>query len=130
MLAETDALCVLFSQRIFSAGLLREIDIAPGDPTVQAGAAMFSDALASHLRTTLSEVEAAGLYKRERLIDSTQNSIVRLKDGRIVSDFPTDEDPVHREFLSRAAVAAQVAAEKTAARDLASSAALPAGATT
>ncbi len=45
---------------------------------------MFSDALASHLRTTLSEIEAAGLYKRERLIDSTQNSIVRLKDGREV----------------------------------------------
>ncbi|MEK7950740.1 glycine C-acetyltransferase [Luteolibacter soli] len=45
---------------------------------------MFSDALASHLRTTLSEIEAAGLYKRERLIDSTQNSTVRLKDGREV----------------------------------------------
>jgi glycine C-acetyltransferase len=45
---------------------------------------MYSDALASHLRTTLSEIEAAGLYKRERLIDSTQNSTVRLKDGREV----------------------------------------------
>ena len=45
---------------------------------------MFSDALASHLRTTLSEIESAGLYKRERLIDSTQNSTVRLKDGREV----------------------------------------------
>jgi glycine C-acetyltransferase len=45
---------------------------------------MFSDALASHLRTTLSDIESAGLYKRERLIDSTQNSTVRLKDGREV----------------------------------------------
>ncbi|HEY1122887.1 MAG TPA: glycine C-acetyltransferase, partial [Haloferula sp.] len=45
---------------------------------------MFTDALASHLRTTLSEIDAAGLYKRERLIDSTQNSTVRLKDGREV----------------------------------------------
>ncbi|MCW1885270.1 glycine C-acetyltransferase [Luteolibacter flavescens] len=45
---------------------------------------MFSDALANHLRTTLSEIESAGLYKRERLIDSTQNSTVRLKDGREV----------------------------------------------
>src|SRR5690606_4036153 len=45
---------------------------------------MFSDTLASHLRTTLSEIEAAGLYKRERLIDSTQNATVRLKDGREV----------------------------------------------
>ena len=45
---------------------------------------MFSDALVSHLRTTLSEIESAGLHKRERLIDSTQNSTVRLKDGREV----------------------------------------------
>src|SRR5690606_18879792 len=36
------------------------------------------------LRGTLSEIESAGLYKRERLIDSTQNSTVRLKDGREV----------------------------------------------
>ena len=45
---------------------------------------MFSDALVSHLRTTLSEIESAGLHQRERLIDSTQNSTVRLKDGREV----------------------------------------------
>ena len=51
---------------------------------MQATAVMYSDALACHLRTTLSEIESAGLYKRERLIDSTQNSTVRLKDGREV----------------------------------------------
>ncbi|WP_193213773.1 glycine C-acetyltransferase [Luteolibacter marinus] len=45
---------------------------------------MFSDSLASHLRGTLAEIDSAGLYKRERLIDSTQNSTVRLKDGREV----------------------------------------------
>ncbi len=32
--------------------------------------------------------------------------IVRLKDGRIVSDFPKNDDPIHREFLGRMAVAA------------------------
>ena len=36
--------------------------------------------------------------------------IVRLKDGAILSDFTTDQDPIHREYLSRAAVAAQMAA--------------------
>ena len=36
------------------------------------------------LQTTLGEVTAAGLYKRERLIDSAQNATVRLKDGRNV----------------------------------------------
>lgn len=37
--------------------------------------------------------------------------IVRLKDGRIVSDFPTDQDPIHREYLDRVALAARAAAE-------------------
>lgn len=45
---------------------------------------MLPDAFTSHLSATLSEIESAGLYKRERLIDSTQNSVVRLKDGREV----------------------------------------------
>ena len=36
------------------------------------------------LQTTLTEIEGAGLFKRERVIDSTQNSTVRLKDGRTV----------------------------------------------
>ncbi len=45
---------------------------------------MFPDAFHDHLTTTLSEIDAAGLYKRERLIDSTQHSTVRLKDGREV----------------------------------------------
>jgi glycine C-acetyltransferase len=45
---------------------------------------MLSDSFISHLQDTLSEIDSAGLYKRERLIDSTQNSTVRLKDGRTV----------------------------------------------
>ncbi len=36
------------------------------------------------LQSTLAEITAAGLYKRERLIDSAQNATVRLKDGRTV----------------------------------------------
>jgi putative ABC transport system ATP-binding protein len=39
--------------------------------------------------------------------------IVRLKDGRITSDFPTDDDPIHREFLNRQATAAREAAERS-----------------
>ena len=45
---------------------------------------MFSEKLLSSLQCTLGEIESAGLYKRERLIDSPQNSTVRLKDGRTV----------------------------------------------
>jgi len=45
---------------------------------------MISENLLASLRSTLAEIESAGLYKRERLIDSSQNSTVRLKDGRTV----------------------------------------------
>ncbi|MGC4014179.1 MAG: glycine C-acetyltransferase [Luteolibacter sp.] len=45
---------------------------------------MLPDSFVSHLQQTLAEIDHAGLYKRERLIDSTQNSTVRLKDGRTV----------------------------------------------
>ena len=45
---------------------------------------MLSDTLLSHLRATLAEIDAAGLRKRERLIDSPQNATVRLHDGRTV----------------------------------------------
>ena len=45
---------------------------------------MYSDDLKSQLKSTLAEIDEAGLYKRERYIDSTQNSTVTLKDGRKV----------------------------------------------
>jgi glycine C-acetyltransferase len=45
---------------------------------------MISENLLSHIRTTLGEIDSAGLYKRERFIDSTQNSTVTLADGRKV----------------------------------------------
>jgi glycine C-acetyltransferase len=45
---------------------------------------MLSENLLSSLQSTLGEIQSAGLYKRERLIDSPQNSTVRLKDGRQV----------------------------------------------
>ena len=45
---------------------------------------MLTDAFQKQLEETLSGIEEAGLYKRERFIDSTQNSTVRLQDGREV----------------------------------------------
>jgi putative ABC transport system ATP-binding protein len=46
------------------------------------------------------EEDIAGYAKR----------IVRLKDGRILSDNPTDNDPIHQDFLKRSLEAAQAAA--------------------
>jgi putative ABC transport system ATP-binding protein len=40
--------------------------------------------------------------------------IVRLRDGRIISDNPTHEDPIHREFLDRSLKLAQAAATEPA----------------
>ncbi len=45
---------------------------------------MLSEKLLGSLQTTLAEIEAAGLFKHERLIDSSQNATVRLRDGRTV----------------------------------------------
>ncbi len=45
---------------------------------------MFSENLLTNLQSTLAEIDTAGLFKRERLIDSPQNATVRLKDGRTV----------------------------------------------
>jgi putative ABC transport system ATP-binding protein len=41
--------------------------------------------------------------------------IIRLRDGRIVSDHPTHEDPIHLEYIARALDAAQSAARDVAA---------------
>jgi putative ABC transport system ATP-binding protein len=38
--------------------------------------------------------------------------IIRLKDGKIVSDFSTDDDPIHRDYLNRQATAAREAAQR------------------
>ncbi|MES2997510.1 MAG: glycine C-acetyltransferase [Verrucomicrobiota bacterium] len=43
-----------------------------------------SDGFLDSLTSTLGEIDQAGLYKRERFIDSPQNATVRLQDGRAV----------------------------------------------
>ena len=43
----------------------------------------------------------------EEEIAGHANRIVRLRDGKIISDFPTDEDPIHRAYIDQVAVTAQ-----------------------
>lgn len=41
----------------------------------------------SHLQTQLQQIDAAGLYKRERLLDSPQDAAIKLADGSEVLNF-------------------------------------------
>ncbi len=44
-------------------------------------------AFQEHLAATLNEIQAAGLYKNERIITTPQSSAIRLQDGREVLNF-------------------------------------------
>jgi putative ABC transport system ATP-binding protein len=57
-----------------------------------------------------AEGQTIVIVTHEEDIAGHADRIVRLRDGRVITDFPTDEDPVHREYLNRAAVAAETAA--------------------
>ncbi len=45
---------------------------------------MITENFQNHLKSTLTEIDAAGLYKRERFIASSQDAEVTLEDGRTV----------------------------------------------
>lgn len=45
---------------------------------------MYPEAFQSHIQSTLGEIKDAGLFKSERYISSSQNSLVTLQDGREV----------------------------------------------
>ena len=48
---------------------------------------MFSPSLAEHLRSTLADIDRAGLYKRERVITTPQGARIAGRDGQEVLNF-------------------------------------------
>lgn len=50
------------------------------------------------------------IVTHEEEVAANARRIVRLRDGLVVSDHPTDEDPIHRLWLESAAAAARLAA--------------------
>ena len=47
---------------------------------------MYGD-LKEHLRTQLREIEEAGLFKRERIITTPQDAVIKTTDGEEVLNF-------------------------------------------
>lgn len=74
-----------------------------------------SEEIIALFRELHNEGQTIVVVTHEEDIAGHAKRIVRLRDGSILSDYPTEADPVHTEFLSRAALLANKAVSVPAA---------------
>jgi len=73
-----------------------------------------SEEIIALFRGLHAEGQTIIIVTHEEDIAGNAHRIVRLRDGRILSDFPTSQDPIHQDFLRRALEAAHTAAAPVA----------------
>jgi len=84
--------------------------ILADEPTGNLDSATSADILAL-FKELHEEGQTIVVVTHEEDIAGYADRIIRLRDGRVMSDCPTLEDPIHRAWLEQAAVAAAHAAE-------------------